>query len=66
MPDQLRAADLDDRHKGRRIRVDGHEGVLALARQIDDEFVQLLLVTGDAHPILPTVGVGAPVELLDP
>lgn len=65
VPDQFRAANLNDSHVLRRIRVDGHEGVLHAVTHIDDQFVQLLLVDDGRPPIVPIVGAGAPVELLD-
>lgn len=64
MPEQLRASDLTDDHLRRRIRVDGHEGILHAHRQIDDAYVQLILDVGDSAQV-PIVGAGAPVELLD-
>lgn len=64
MPDVLRAADLDDDHVGRVIRVGGHEGILRSV-YVDEEFVQLLLVVPSGFPIVPIVGAGAPVDLLD-
>jgi hypothetical protein len=64
MPDLLRAADLADAHVGRRVRVGGHEGILRSV-YVDDEFVQLLLVVPGASPLVPIVGAGAPVDLLD-
>jgi hypothetical protein len=64
MPDTLRAADLDDQHLGRRVRVDGHEGVLRARAPVDESLVQVLLDDG-GPPQVPTVGAGTPVELLD-
>lgn len=64
MHDTLRACDLTDEHVGRRIRVDGHEGILRDLSPIDDELVQLLLVDAGCPPLVPVVGIGASVELL--
>lgn len=64
MPDVFRAADLTDDHVGRRIRVGGHEGVLRSV-YVDEEFVQLLLDAPGTSPLVPIVGAGAPVDLLD-
>jgi hypothetical protein len=64
VPDVFRAADLDDDHVGRLLRVGGHEGVLGSV-YVDDDFVQILLVVPGGSPIVPIVGAGAPVDLLD-
>lgn len=64
MPDRLRASDLTDDHLGRRVRVDGHEGILRARTPVDDELMQLLLIA-DGRPLIPTVGIGTPVELID-
>lgn len=65
MPDTFRAGDLTREHVGRRVRVDGHEGVLLDLVAVDDSLVQLLLDVPGAFPSVPVVGQGAPVELLD-
>jgi hypothetical protein len=66
VPDRLRACDLRDDHLHRRIRVDGHVGVLHAYRQIDDAYVQLVLSPSvGMPPVVPIVGAGAPVDLLD-
>jgi hypothetical protein len=65
VPDRLRACDLRDDHLYRRIRVDGHVGVLHAYRQIDDAYVQLVIGPDGMPPLVPIVGAGAPVELLD-
>jgi hypothetical protein len=64
VPDRFRAADLTDAHYGRRIRVDGHVGVLLAVTHIDDSLVQVLLVNG-GPPSVPIVGAGVPVTFLD-
>lgn len=67
VPDRLRADDLtgpDRLHRGRRVRVAGHEGRLRDAVRVDDDGVQLLLVVENAV-LVPIVGAGALVELLD-
>lgn len=65
MPDDLHADELDDRHLGCRIRVDGYEGVLRAYAPVDDSLVQLLLVDGAPLPVVPIVGAGTPVQVLD-
>jgi hypothetical protein len=63
--DTFRAADLTREHVGRRLRVGGHEGILHDLTPIDDSHVQLLLAEPGMPPLVPVVGQGAVVELLD-
>lgn len=63
--DGLRVADLTGEHIGRRIRVDGYEGVLTAITRRDDEWSQLLLLVAGMPPLLPIVGAGIPVHLID-
>jgi hypothetical protein len=63
--DTLHAGDLTSEHVGRRMRVDGHEGVLRDLVHLDDTHTQLLLAVPGATPSVPVVGQGAAVELLD-
>jgi hypothetical protein len=63
--DTFRAADLTREHVGRRLRVGGHEGILHDLTPIDDSHVQLLLGEPGMPTLVPVVGQGATVELLD-
>jgi hypothetical protein len=63
--DTFRVADLTRDHIGRRIRAGGHEGVLAAVTHRDDEWSQLLLLIDGMPPLLPIVGAGVPVDLID-
>jgi hypothetical protein len=65
VPDRFRAGDLTPAHIGRRLRVDGQEGVLRDLSHIDDTHIQLLLDGDGASPSVPVVGQGAVVEWLD-
>jgi hypothetical protein len=61
----LRVADLTHEHVGLRIRTGGHEGILGAITHRDDEWSQLLLLVEGMPPLLPIVGAGAPVDLID-
>jgi hypothetical protein len=60
-----RVADLTHEHVGLRIRTGGHEGILGAITHRDDEWSQLLLLVEGMPPLLPIVGAGAPVDLID-